>query len=208
VNLVSVDPNNPPWIANTAVGLLGSQNGRSFTLSKVLYYGTQVVAGTNHFLVLQLRDNASGQDSIWDVKVYQDLENRIQLTSASPVNKGIVSPDPPSIDPNKPGDNQGYRRPNWVVTKPVPGGISPRDANSPEARLGAQTAISMLSSNNQGFQGATLESVLHYGTQATADPVSYYVVRIIDQNGQRRVWELKLTRRQNGSSSATATSLN
>ena len=198
VSLVTVDPNNSPFVSSIATGLLSAKEGRNYSLMKVRYYGTQSVNGTNHYLVLKMRDRSSGQMGSWDLKVYQDPESRFSLVSSSRIGQSNEVPD-----------TGGYRRPNWVDGPNVPGGIFKQDANSFEAKSGAQSAIDMLRNSNRGFQGATLDRVLHYGTQATwPDSNFYFVVRVFDRNGQSKVWELKLTRSQNGFSQVSANTLN
>ena len=198
VGLVAIDPNNPTFVSNIATGLLSAKEGRNFSLVKVRYYGKQSVNGTNHYLVMNMKERSSGQIGSWDLKVFQDPEDRFRLVSSSKISQSNVVPD-----------TGGYRRPSWVDAQNVPGGIIKQDANSFEAKSGAQSALSMLRNSNRGFQGATLERVLHYGTQATwPDTNSYFVVRVFDRNGQSKVWELKLTRSQNGFSQVSANTLN
>lgn len=191
---VSKEPNPAPASSSFVAGLLSNQNNRNLQLVKVHYLGQQVVA-PNHTppqqLVVETRDVATGATSFWDVKL-NPSQGSWNLTSAYQL--PMVSGRPPSI--------RNYRRPNWVVQKAAPGGVSPADPNSPKMKQIANQAISII--NSSGQRSVELDRILHAGTQALyPSPKTYLVVQLKDQ----RYWEITFFASGSGSPKITWTPL-
>jgi C-terminal processing protease CtpA/Prc len=74
-----------PSIAYLAAYHISEELEESQKLLRVIYYGTQVDAGRNHYLVCEMENPKTGEISVWNVEVYVDLKKKIEIRALDPL---------------------------------------------------------------------------------------------------------------------------